>query len=112
MHRRHILTAVLASPAVAQVDFPERPPRIIVPAAAGGSQDSVARLLARFMAAPLGRPIIIEYRAGAAGNIGFVLVARARPDGLIPNPTDQNRCAQSRIPMDMMRHGISISRFQ
>ncbi len=83
MHRRHILTAVLASPAVAQVDFPERPPRIIVPAAAGGSQDSVARLLARFMAAPLGRPIIIENRAGAAGNIGFELVARARPDGLI-----------------------------
>jgi len=83
MHRRHILTAVLASPALAQVDFPERPPRIIVPAAAGGSQDSVARLLARFMAAPLGRPIIIENRAGAAGNIGFELVARARPDGLI-----------------------------
>jgi len=83
MHRRHILTAVLASPALAQVDFPERPPRIIVPAAAGGSQDSVARLLARFMAAPLGRPIIIENRAGAAGNIGFEFVARARPDGLI-----------------------------
>jgi tripartite-type tricarboxylate transporter receptor subunit TctC len=83
MHRRLILTAVLASPALAQVDFPERPPRIIVPAAAGGSQDSVARLLARFMAAPLGRPIILENRAGAAGNIGFELVARARPDGLI-----------------------------
>jgi tripartite-type tricarboxylate transporter receptor subunit TctC len=83
MHRRHILTAVLTSPALAQVDFPERPPRIIVPAAAGGSQDSVARLLARFMAAPLGRPIIIENRAGAAGNIGFEFVARARPDGLI-----------------------------
>jgi tripartite-type tricarboxylate transporter receptor subunit TctC len=82
MQRRHWLTAVLTAPAIAQVDFPQRPPRIIVPAAAGGSQDSVARLLARFMAAPLGRPIIIENRPGAAGNIGFELVARARPDGL------------------------------
>jgi tripartite-type tricarboxylate transporter receptor subunit TctC len=81
MQRRHWLTAVLTSPALAQGDFPQRMPRIVVPAAAGGSQDSVARLLARFMAAPLGRPIIIENRPGAAGNIGFELVARARPDG-------------------------------
>ena len=80
MQRRHWLTAVLTSPALAQGDFPQRMPRIVVPAAAGGSQDSVARLLARFMAAPLGRPIIIENRPGAAGNIGFELVARARPD--------------------------------
>jgi len=81
MQRRHWLTAVLTSPAMAQGDFPQRLPRIVVPAAAGGSQDSVARLLARFMAAPLGRPIIIENRPGAAGNIGFELVARARADG-------------------------------
>jgi tripartite-type tricarboxylate transporter receptor subunit TctC len=65
-------------------------PRIVVPAAAGGSQDSVARLLARFMAAPLGRPIIIENRPGAADNIGFELVARARPDGHVVGAGSDN----------------------
>jgi len=90
MQSRHWLTAVLTSPALAQGDFPQRMPRIVVPAAAGGSQDSVARLLARFMAAPLGRPIIIENRPGAAGNIGFEVVARARPDGHVVGAGSDN----------------------
>jgi tripartite-type tricarboxylate transporter receptor subunit TctC len=79
--RRHLLSALAAPSAMGQAEFPQRALRLIVPVAAGGSQDSVARLLARFMAGPLGQPIIMENRPGAAGNIGFEIVARARPDG-------------------------------
>ena len=93
MHRRHWLLAwpgalvaplgtPLGAPAVA-ADYPARPPRLIVPVAPGGSQDSVARLLARFMAESLGQHLIVENRPGAAGNIGYEIVARARPDGLV-----------------------------
>ncbi len=67
----------------AQTYLPARAPRLIVPVAPGGSQDNVARLLARYMAEPLGQAIIVENRPGAAGNLGFEMVARARPDGLL-----------------------------
>jgi len=66
----------------AQLGFQARAIRLIVPVAPGGSQDIVARLLARHMAEPLGQPIIVENKPGAAGNIGLEIVARARPDGL------------------------------
>ena len=60
---------------------PTRPIRLIVPVSAGGSQDAVARLLARPLSMSLGQPIVVENLPGAAGNVGFQTVARARPDG-------------------------------
>ncbi len=60
---------------------PSRTIRLIVPVSAGGSQDAVARILSRPVAERLGRPVIVENLPGAAGNIGFHAVARARPDG-------------------------------
>jgi tripartite-type tricarboxylate transporter receptor subunit TctC len=49
--------------------------------AAGGSQDAVARLLARPLSESLGHRVVVENLPGAAGNLGFQMVARARPDG-------------------------------
>jgi len=60
---------------------PARPIRIIVPVAAGGSQDAVARILAGPMSEALGQTVMVENMPGAAGNVGFQAVARARPDG-------------------------------
>ena len=76
---------MLAAPvlATAQPDFPDRSLRLIVPVAPGGSQDIVARLLARHMAGPLGQPVVVENHPGAGSNIGYEIVARARPDGLL-----------------------------
>ena len=76
---------MLAAPvlATAQTDFPDRSLRLIVPVAPGGSQDIVARLLARHMAGPLGQPVVVENHPGAGSNIGYEIVARARPDGLL-----------------------------
>ncbi len=61
----------------------DRVVRLIVPVAPGGSQDIVARLLARHMAAPLGQSIVVENHPGAGSNIGYEIVARARPDGTV-----------------------------
>ena len=80
----HSLSLTLAAPMVAsaQPGLADRPIRLIVPVAPGGSQDIVARLLARHMAGPLGQSIVVENHPGAGSNIGYEIVARARPDGL------------------------------
>lgn len=81
MNRRTLLGAILAAPTLAAAQS-DRPVRLIVPVAPGGSQDIVARLLARHMAVPLGQVVQVENHPGAGSNIGYELVVRARPDGL------------------------------
>jgi tripartite-type tricarboxylate transporter receptor subunit TctC len=81
------LAATPAS-AVAQDNYPVRAIRIIVPLATGGGLAfTLPRLVADKLSERWGRPIIVESRAGAAGNIGAEAVARAEPDGdtLLPH---------------------------
>ncbi len=61
--------------------WPERPITAIVPFAAGGGTDGVARILAEHLGRNLGQAVVIENRGGANGNIGAIAAARARPDG-------------------------------
>ncbi|MEI2416463.1 tripartite tricarboxylate transporter substrate binding protein [Orrella sp. JC864] len=68
-------------PAAAQDAYPERPLRLIVPWAVGGSTDMLGRLLAERMGRELGQAIVVENRPGATGTIGFSQVARAPADG-------------------------------
>ena len=75
------LVALLALPAAAQDSYPSRPIRLIVPFAAGGPSDIVARLIGPRMGATLGQPIIVENRPGAGGVTGVEVAARAAPDG-------------------------------
>ena len=65
----------------AQGDYPSRPVTLVVPWAAGGSTDAVARILAARLSSDVGRPFVVDNRTGANGTIGFASVARARPDG-------------------------------
>jgi tripartite-type tricarboxylate transporter receptor subunit TctC len=69
-----------AGPAPAQ-PYPSHPITIIVPLAAGGPIDTIARIVAEGMRASLGQPIIIENVTGASGSLGVGRVARAAPDG-------------------------------
>ena len=67
--------------AIAQDHFPARAVTFVVPYAAGGTTDLVARTVGARMAQILGQPVVIENRGGAGGNIGMAAVARAKPDG-------------------------------
>jgi tripartite-type tricarboxylate transporter receptor subunit TctC len=70
------------TPLAAQAQaFPTKAITIIVPFSAGGTTDILARVLGQFISKDLGQPVIIDNRAGAGGNIGTQLVARAAPDG-------------------------------
>lgn len=73
--------ALMTGAANAQEDFPNRPIRLVVPFAAGGSTDIVARIVAAKMTDILKQPVIVENRAGAGGNAGAAAVAKAPPDG-------------------------------
>jgi tripartite-type tricarboxylate transporter receptor subunit TctC len=84
MRKVSIMLAALAlftGHAAAQTDFPSRPITIIVPFAAGGPTDTVARLIAESMTQTLGQQVIVENAGGAGGTIGATRVARAKPDG-------------------------------
>ena len=71
---------MFSGPSVAQ-GYPNRPITMIVPAAAGGPSDTVARLVAEAMTADLGQPVLIENFGGAGGSLGAGRVAKASPDG-------------------------------
>ncbi len=75
------LTLACAAPALAHAAWPEKPITLIVPRAAGGSTDILARVLSEGLTQSLGQPVIVENRSGASGNIGSTFVARAKPDG-------------------------------
>ncbi|MBR0672530.1 Bug family tripartite tricarboxylate transporter substrate binding protein [Neoroseomonas soli] len=87
MNRRQVLALAAASmvaPAVAraQDQWPGRPVTLLVPFAAGGSNDVVARLIAPALEQKFGQPFVVENRPGGGGSLGMGMVARARPDGL------------------------------
>ena len=70
----------LAAPASAQT-YPDRPITLVIPFAAGGPTDVVARMMAAPMAKSLGQTVVVENTLGAGGTIGAMRVARAKPDG-------------------------------
>ena len=73
--------ALGAAAHAADGSYPTRPVRMIVPFAPGGASDHVARIIQPRMVELLGQQVVIENRAGAAGNIGVEIAARASPDG-------------------------------
>jgi tripartite-type tricarboxylate transporter receptor subunit TctC len=83
LHHAALLAPVLATPALAQPAFPDRPISLVVPFTAGGSTDIAARILAERLAPRLGTNarIVVENRAGAGGSLGAEHVRRQAPDG-------------------------------
>ncbi len=69
------------APVVHAQDWPNRPVRLIVPFAAGGSTDVAARLVAEYLTRSLGQQVFVENRTGANGNIGTEAAAKSPPDG-------------------------------
>lgn len=71
----------LAAPAALAQAYPSKPITIIVPFAAGGTTDILARILGQYMAGAMGQTVVVDNRAGAGGNIGGQAAARAPADG-------------------------------
>ena len=72
---------LLATGAVAAADYPTRAINMVVPFAAGGPTDNVARSLAEAMRTSLGQTVVVENKGGAGGTLGTSQVARDKPDG-------------------------------
>jgi tripartite-type tricarboxylate transporter receptor subunit TctC len=82
MHRPLICLALVATPFIAAAqDYPAKPVRIIVPWAAGGSTDSVGRILGQKLAEHTGQQWIVDNRGGATGTIGHAFASKSPPDG-------------------------------
>ena len=79
---RQLAAAVFATAALgSQAAYPDKPVTMIVPFPPGGPTDLVARVIGKAMSDSMGQPIVIENKAGANGNIGASLAAKAAPDG-------------------------------
>ena len=88
MNTRHFLKAVACAAAVvalgpvhADATYPNKPIKLVVPFAPGGSTDLAARLVAEFGSRELGQQIVVENKPGAGGNIGADFVAKSTGDG-------------------------------
>jgi tripartite-type tricarboxylate transporter receptor subunit TctC len=86
MKLRHIISGLFALAFCMQAlgqaaDYPNRPVRIVVPVAAGGNVDIIARALAEQLSTAMGQPFVVENRPGASSLLGTQLVARAPADG-------------------------------
>ncbi len=106
-----LLLAAADGPALA--DYPEKPIRLVLPFPAGGAVDFVARLVAAKMADDLGRPIVIENKAGAGGIIATEATAKAAPDGytlLLTTPNHTiNAALQPKLPYDTEKDLTPVS---
>jgi tripartite-type tricarboxylate transporter receptor subunit TctC len=81
----HLAAVAAALPVMSRIAraqaYPARPVRLIVPAAAGGSTDSAARVIGEYLSRAFGQQVYIENRSGAGGNIGIEAAVKSRPDG-------------------------------
>jgi tripartite-type tricarboxylate transporter receptor subunit TctC len=106
-----LLPAVLA--VAQQEQFPTRPITLIVPFAPGGATDIVARLVAVHVGEDLGQSVVIDNRAGGAGNIGTHAAARANPDGytLVLATTTQliNQYLSKSLPYNLFTDLVPIA---
>jgi tripartite-type tricarboxylate transporter receptor subunit TctC len=94
--------------------FGDKPLKIIVPAPAGGTVDIAARVIGQQMSEDIGRPVVIENRAGATGSIGLGAMLKADPDGdtiaLGPNNMLVEAPQVMKVPYDPLKDIVSIAR--
>ncbi len=107
-----LIAALLPLCALAQ-DYPSRPVHLVVPAAAGGTVDILARAISAKLAEGLGQPVVVENRPGAGTNIGMEAVVRSAPDGhtavIGGVPVATNSTLYSKLSFDPARDLAPVS---
>ena len=103
--RAAVALVLLATPCLAQAPYPSKQVRIVVPFPAGGSADVLCRIVGEKLSAVWSQPVIVDNRAGAAGNVGAEIAYRAEPDGYTllcspPPPLAINRNLYKSPPYD------------
>ena len=117
--RRAVVGAAAVAPLVsllpraALAAYPDKPIRLIVPFAAGGNADFVARLCAEGMQQSLGQPIVVEYRTGAGGSLGADMAAHSPADGYTlftgsNGPLTVNPFVQAKLSYDPIKDFVAI----
>ena len=75
------LSIALAVFSASAQDYPNRPVRVVIPFATGGSNDIVGRFISDQLSKRMGVPFVVDNRGGAGGTMGTDMVAKAKPDG-------------------------------
>ncbi|MDF2463147.1 MAG: putative BUG-like extracytoplasmic solute binding receptor,TTT family [Ramlibacter sp.] len=103
----------LAFGPVAHAAYPDKPIRLIVPWAAGGSSDAIARAVAQRMSETMGQSVIVDNRAGASGQIGTDAAAKSAPDGytiaIVELPHAIAPALFHKLPYDLLRDFAPIT---
>jgi len=112
--KRRTLAAGLAALPVTALAQPAGTIRLVVPFPPGGASDVIGRMLAEQMRERLGQPVVVDNRAGASGNIGADIVAKARPDGLTlllasASTHGINPSLMANMPFDSRRDFTAVS---
>jgi tripartite-type tricarboxylate transporter receptor subunit TctC len=103
--RAVLLVLLIAAPAHAQTSYPQKPVRVIVPFPAGGSNDTLCRIVGEKLSGAWNQPVIVDNKPGAGGNVGAEVAYRADPDGYTllcapPPPLAINRNLYKSLPYD------------
>lgn len=116
MALRHILTlaaGLLLALAPAHADYPDKPVRLIVPWAPGGSTDAIARAIAQRMSESMGQSVVVDNRSGAAGQIGTDAAAKSAPDGytiaVVELPHAVAPAVVAKLPYDLLKDFAPVS---
>lgn len=101
-----LLGSLLAMPAAAQSDYPNRPLRWIVPYPPGGTTDLLARLMSTWLTQRLGQQVVVDNKPGGGNNIGTDMAAKAAPDGytlMLVNPANAiNATLYPKLPFNFL----------
>ena len=105
------LAAALPAAQAQTGKWPEKPVRVVVPFAPGGSTDIIARVLAARLSQEFGQQFVVDNRAGAGGSIGTDIVVRANPDGytlIIVATSYATNAALYKLPYDPIKDIASV----
>jgi len=113
LHRYAFLIAAIVPLAAAAADFPSKPIRVIVPWPAGGSTDTLARIVGQRMTTIAGQQVVIDNRPGASGTIGADIASKANPDGYTITIVEASHvimpATTAKLPYDLSRDFATLT---